>query len=59
VAGPPRPPWPTSPSALTTWADHWNTDLKPFIWKATAAEIVTKGQQGRDALDQIKSTTDR
>ena len=21
--------------AITTWADHWNTDPKPFVWKAT------------------------
>jgi len=44
--------------AITTWADHWNADPRPFIWKATAEEIVTKVQRGRDALHQIKSTTD-
>ena len=23
-------------TAITIWAEHWNTDPKPFIWKATA-----------------------
>jgi transposase len=44
--------------AITTWATHWNSDPKPFIWKATADEIIAKVQRGRDALHQIKSTTD-
>ena len=44
--------------AITTWAGHWNTEPKPFIWKATAEEIITKVQRGRDTLHQIKSTTD-
>ncbi len=44
--------------AITTWAAYWNTDPKPFIWKATADDIIAKVQRGRDALHQIKSTTD-
>src|SRR5207344_2417160 len=28
--------------AITTWAEHWNADPKPFIWKATAEQIITK-----------------
>jgi transposase len=44
--------------AITTWAAHWNSDPQPFIWKATANEIIAKVQRGRDALHQIKSTTD-
>jgi transposase len=44
--------------AITTWAEHWNIDPKPFIWKATAADIIAKVQRGRDTLHQIKSTTD-
>jgi transposase len=44
--------------AITTWADHWNVDPKPFIWKATAEQIIAKVQRGRDTLHQIKSTTD-
>jgi len=30
----------------------------PFIRKATSADIIAKVQRGRDALNQIKSTTD-
>ena len=26
--------------AITTWATHWNLDPKPFIWKATADDII-------------------
>jgi hypothetical protein len=44
--------------AITTGAAHWNKDPKPFIWKATATNIIAKVQRGRDALNQIKSTTD-
>jgi transposase len=44
--------------AITTWAAHWNADPKPFIWKATAEDIIAKVQRGREALHQIKSTTD-
>jgi transposase len=45
-------------TAITTWAEHWNTDPKPFIWKATAQDIITKVQRGRDTLRQIKTQTD-
>jgi hypothetical protein len=44
--------------AITTWADHWNTDPKPFIWKATAEDIIAKVQRGRETLHQIKPETD-
>jgi transposase len=44
--------------AITTWADHWNADPKPFIWKATAEDIITKVRRGRDALNRINSQTD-
>jgi len=44
--------------AITVWAEHWNADPKPFIWKATADEIITKVQRGRERLHQIKTTTD-
>nr|MBA2769769.1 IS630 family transposase [Sporichthyaceae bacterium] len=43
---------------ITTWADHWNDDPKPFIWKAKADEIITKVQRGRATLHQIKTQTD-
>ena len=44
--------------AITTWAEHWNIDPRPFIWKATAEDIITKVQRGRETLRQIKSQTD-
>jgi transposase len=44
--------------AITVWAAHWNTDPKPFIWKATAEDIIAKVQRGRAALHQIKTQTD-
>jgi len=44
--------------AITDWAEHWNEDPKPFIWKATAEDIIKKVSRGRDTLHQIKSTTD-
>jgi hypothetical protein len=44
-------------AAITTWAEHWNTDPKPFIWKATAEDIIAKVQRGRDTLHQIKTQT--
>ena len=44
--------------AITMWAEHWNTDPKPFIWKATADDIIEKVQRGRETLRQIKSETD-
>ena len=44
--------------AIHLWASHWNDDPKPFVWKATAAEIIEKVQRGRAALNrQINSTT--
>ncbi len=45
-------------AAITTWAEHRNADPKPFIWKATAEDIITKVQRGRDTLHQIKTQTD-
>jgi transposase len=44
--------------AITTWAEHWNNDPKPFIWKATAEEIIAKVRRGRAALSQINSPAD-
>ena len=43
---------------ITTWAEHWNDDPKPFIWKATAEDIIAKVARGRATLNQIKSQTD-
>jgi hypothetical protein len=43
--------------AITVWAQRWNVDPKPFIWKATAEDIIAKVQRGRTTL-QIKTQTD-
>jgi hypothetical protein len=43
--------------AITVWADHWNDDPKPFIWKATAEDIIKRVSRGRTTLHQIKSAT--
>ncbi len=44
--------------AITTWAQHWNRDPKPFIWKAIATDIIAKVQRGRATLNHIKSQTE-
>ena len=38
--------------AITTWAGHWNNDPKPFLWRATAVEIIEKVQRGRAARNR-------
>jgi len=43
--------------AIASWAAHWNTDPKPFIWKATAQDVIAKVQRGRTTLHQIKTQT--
>lgn len=45
-------------AAITQWTEHWNTDPKPFIWHATATDIMEKVKRGRATLNQIKSATD-
>jgi hypothetical protein len=51
-------------AAITEWAEHWNTDPKPFVWKATAVQIITKSdadvkvRRGRENLHRIKAQTD-
>jgi len=42
---------------LPRWAEHWNSDPKPFIWKATADAIIEKASRDRQTLHQIKSQT--
>ena len=45
--------------AITTWGSHWNEDPSPFIWHASADEIIEKVRRGRAALNrQINSTTE-
>ncbi|MGK2867938.1 MAG: IS630 family transposase, partial [Mycobacterium sp.] len=45
-------------AAITTWAQHWNANPTPFIWKATAEDIITKVPRGRETLNRINSQTD-
>jgi transposase len=45
-------------AAITTWAQHWNDNPRPFVWKATADDIIAKVQRGRASLHQIKTQTD-
>ena len=45
--------------AIDLWVDHWNDDPKPFVWRKTADEIITKIKRGRTTLaTQTKSATD-
>lgn len=45
--------------AIGLWAEHWNNDPQPFIWKKTADEIITKVRRGRATLTAVtKSATD-
>jgi transposase len=44
--------------AIELWAQHWNNDPQPFIWKKTANEIITKVKRGRATLTAVtKSAT--
>jgi transposase len=45
-------------TAIELWAEHWNDDPTPFVWKKTAEEIVAKVRRGRAALASVKSATD-
>jgi transposase len=45
-------------AAITTWAEHWNEEPKPFIWKAPAEDIIDKVRRGRATLHQIKTQTE-
>ena len=42
------------------WAQGWNDDPKPYIWRRTAQEILARVQHGRVTLteQQAKSATD-
>nr|WP_238391780.1 MULTISPECIES: transposase [unclassified Mycolicibacterium] len=41
--------------AITTWAEHLEHHPKPFIWKATAEDIIAKVRRGRATLNHINS----
>jgi transposase len=44
--------------AIDLWAEHWNDNPKPFVWKAAAKNIIAKVRRGRAALNhQINSAT--
>jgi transposase len=45
--------------AITLWAERWNADPKPFIWRAEAHEILAKVRRGREALNSnVNSVSD-
>lgn len=45
--------------AITLWADHWNDNPKPFIWRAEAQDILAKVRRGREALNNnVNSVSD-
>ena len=48
---------PNSTRRSRLWAEHWNDDPKPFIWKKPADEIIAKVRRGRAALASVKSAT--
>ena len=33
------------------WAEHWNTDPKPFVWRTPAEEILAKVRRDRHTLN--------
>ncbi len=35
------------------WAEHWNDDPKPFVWKKPADDIIAKVKRGRTALASV------
>src|SRR6266536_1032970 len=42
--------------AIELWAEHWNDDPKPFVWRKTAEEIIEKVRRGRAALHQVHAS---
>jgi transposase len=43
--------------AIGLWAEHWNDNPTPFIWKKPADEIIAKVKRGRATLASVKSAT--
>ena len=43
--------------AIEMWAEHWNDNPQPFVWKKTADDIITKISRERTALTEAKSAT--
>ena len=44
-------------AAITEWAEPWNTDPKPFVWKATAEQIITKVRRTSKSDGDVKPST--
>lgn len=45
--------------AIDQWAEAWNENPHPFVWRKTADDIIAKVKTGRAALNtQTKSATD-
>ena len=44
--------------AIGLWAEHWNDNPTPFIWKKPVDEIIAKVKRGRASLTRVKSATD-
>jgi transposase/transcriptional regulator with XRE-family HTH domain len=45
--------------AITLWADHWNREPKPFVWRAQADAILAKVRRGRAVLtNNVNSVSD-
>ena len=45
--------------AITLWAEHWNAAPKPFVWTASASDILAKVRRGREALHRhVNSAAD-
>ena len=43
--------------AIELWAEHWNDDPTPFVWKKPVDEIIAKVKRGRATLASVKSAT--
>lgn len=41
--------------AIGIWAEGWNEDPKPFVWKKNADDIITKVRRGRSALAKSRT----
>ena len=44
--------------AIRLWAEHWNDDPTPFIWKKPVDEIIANVKRGRASLTRVNSATD-
>ncbi len=45
--------------AIELWAEHWNSDPKPFVWRIPAEEIIANVKRGRESLQKVNSATGR